>query len=219
MMTMIDSNHSLDHVYWLGGSPCAGKSSISKILAAHFDLSLYQVDDALEDQMQRLDPTLHPVLTDWLAATWNERWMKPVAELVQEAIAAYSEHFTLILQDILALPDHKPLLVEGTALLPRLVASVARNRNHMIWLVPTDDFQRTHYAGRDWIQHVLAECDDPEAAFVNWMERDSLFARWITAEASALGLALLEVDGTQSVEDNASEVASHFQLSALPSRF
>jgi 2-phosphoglycerate kinase len=216
---MINSTPRLDQVYWIGGSPCAGKSTVSQILATRFDLSLYRVDDALEDQMQRLDPLLHPALTNWLAAAWNERWMKPVETLVQEAIACYSEHFTLILQDILALPNHKPIVVEGTALLPRLVAAVSHNRQRMIWLVPTAAFQRTHYTRRDWVQHVLAECDDPEAAFANWMERDGRFARWVAAETAALELALLEVDGTRSVEDNASEVASHFALSAVSSRF
>src|SRR5687768_14715644 len=120
-MSMSDSERKLEHVFWLGGSPCAGKSSISDILASRFDLDVYRVDEAFEIHAQRFDPVSHPALTKWRAASWNQRWMQPIDSLVRNVIACYGEHFTLILEDVLSLPHHKPLLVEGTALLPRQV--------------------------------------------------------------------------------------------------
>jgi len=211
---MSDSKRKLEHVFWLGGSPCAGKSSISEILASRFDLDLYRVDEAFEVHAQRFDPTLHPTLTKWCASSWNGRWMQPIDSLVQDVIACYEEHFTLILEDILSLPNHKPLLVEGTALLPRQVAGVLAERNRALWMVPTVQFQRGHYSKREWVGEILAQCVDREAAFHNWMERDAGFARWVGAEVNALGLELLQVDGKHTVEDNALAVAAHFQLTA-----
>lgn len=213
-MSMSDLERKLEHVFWLGGSPCAGKSSISEVLASRFNLNVYRVDEAFEVHAQRFDPLLHPTLTKWCASSWNQRWMQPIGSLVQDVIACYGEHFTLILADIFSMPKDKPLLVEGTALLPRQVASVLPERNHAIWVVPTADFQRGHYSKREWVGGVLAQCDNAEAAFHNWMERDAEFARWVAAEANALGLELLQVDGKRTVEDNAMAVASHFQLTA-----
>ena len=213
-MSMSDSERKLEHVFWLGGSPCAGKSSISAILASRYDLNVYRVDEAFEVHAQRFDPSLHPTLTKWCASSWNGRWMQPIDSLVRDVIACYREHFTLILEDILSLPNHEPLLVEGTALLPRQVASVLPERNRAIWVVPTAAFQRAHYSKREWVGEILAQCADAGAAFHNWMERDAAFADWVTAEVNTLGLELLQVDGKDTLEVNAMTIAAHFHLSA-----
>lgn len=137
--------------------------------------------------------------------------MQPLETLVRDVIACYQEHFTLILADVFSMPKDRPLLVEGTALLPRQVAGVLAERSRAIWVVPTPDFQTEHYARRGWVPGVLEQCDEPEAAFHNWMERDAGFARWLTSEVEALGLELLRVDGQRTIEENAEAVASHFK--------
>ena len=209
---MSDSESKLENVFWLGGSPCAGKSSISNILANRFDLNVYHVDEAFDAHSQHLNPVLHPALTKWGKSSWNQRWMQSVDSLVKEVIACYREHFSLIVEDILSVPKGKPVLVEGTALLPSQVAKVLPTRNHAIWIVPTADFQLEYYSKREWICGVLEQCDDSEAAFQNWMERDSRFASWVMAEVKALGLEFLEVDGERTIEENAMAIAAHFQF-------
>ena len=37
---------ALAHVYWLGGSPCAGKSSIADSLVERYGFRLYRCDEA-----------------------------------------------------------------------------------------------------------------------------------------------------------------------------
>jgi 2-phosphoglycerate kinase len=202
----------LKNVFWLGGAPCAGKSSLSEFLAERFELDLYHVDDAFELHAQRFDPTCHPALTRWCAATWNERWTRPVSSLLREVIACYAEHFALILGDIRTASKQKTILVEGSALLPKQVARVLASRNHAIWMIPSGDFQREHYAKREWVRGIIEQCDNPQAAFQNWMERDVEFAQWLSAEVNVLELGLLTVDGERTVEENAMIVASHFGL-------
>jgi hypothetical protein len=201
-------------VFWLGGPPCAGKSSISEILAGRFKFDVYHVDEAFAAHVPRLDPALHPTLTRWCRPSWNECLMRPVESLVQDSIACCQEHFTLVLEDVLAMPADKPLLVEGAALLPRQVAGVLPERNRAVWVIPTPDFQRGHYSKRAWVGGILGQCDDPEAAFRNWLARDAGLARWVAAEASALGLGLLQTDGSRTMEETAAEVAAHFRLPA-----
>ena len=202
------------NVFWLGGSPCSGKSSISLILASRFDLDVYHVDDAFETHTQRLDPVHHPALTKWRDSSWDERLMQPINNLVQDVIACYGEHFALILEDIMEGSRRKSLLVEGTALLPRPVASVLTKRNQTIWIIPSADFQIAHYSEREWAWDIAAQCRDPEAAFHNWMERDIRFAELVESEAAALKLPILRVDGNRTLEENAETVARHFQLCA-----
>jgi 2-phosphoglycerate kinase len=203
---------SLGKIFWLGGSPCSGKTSISHILASRFDLDVYQVDEAFETYAQRLDPAHQPALAKWCESSWDQRWTRPIDKLVQDVIACYREHFALICDDVLNMPNGKSLLVEGTALLPRPVASLLTKRSHAIWVIPSADFQRAHYSERKWARDIVAQCSDPEAAFHNWMERDIRFAGWLEAEAARLDLPMLRVDGNRTLQQNAQAVAMHFQF-------
>jgi 2-phosphoglycerate kinase len=209
---MVESKRRPENVYWLGGSPCAGKSSVSEILARRFALDVYHVDEAFERHAQSFDPSRQPALAEWCASSWDERWMQPPADLVRNVIACYGEHFALILKDVLAAAGRKLLLVEGAALLPGLVAGLLPERSHAIWMIPSADFQREHYSRRQWARGVVGQCKNPEAAFDNWMERDARFAEWVEAEASALNLRTLKVGAGRTIEDNASAVAAHFRL-------
>ena len=210
--SMSESEEQLQNVFWLGGSPCAGKSSIGEILAGRFELDLYRVDEAFETHARGLDPAHQPALVKWCAASWDERWLQSIDRLVQDVIACYREHFALIREDILALPKRKPLLVEGTALLPRQVAGIVPEKSHALWLIPTANFQREYYPKREWARAIVAQCREPEVAFHNWMERDIRFAAWVEAEVTALNLQLLKVDGSRTIEENAEAVAAHFRL-------
>jgi hypothetical protein len=51
-------------------------------------------------------------------------------------------------------------------LLPAQVASVLSRPSHAIWLIPTADFQIAHYSHRDWVREILAECGEPDVAFL-----------------------------------------------------
>jgi 2-phosphoglycerate kinase len=199
-------------VFWLGGSPCAGKSSISEILAKRFGLEVYHVDEAFDLHLQHIDDARQPALMKWRESSWNQRWIQPIDDLVEDVIGCYREHFGLMYEDILKMQGENNLLVEGTALLPRQVASVSTHHNQAIWLIPSTEFHRAHYSQRDWAGDIMAQCDEPEVAFHNWMERDVRFARWVEQEANALNLAVLRVDGKRTLEENAESVAAHFEL-------
>ncbi len=208
---MSGSKGNLENVFWLGGSPCAGKSSISNILADRFNLNVYHVDEAFEKHTQGLEPAHQPALTKWCVSSWGERWMQPIDDLLQNVITCNQEHFALILKDILTMPKHKPLLIEGTALLPRQVAKVLPNRNHAAWVIAGADFQREQYWKREWARGIVEQCSNPELAFHNWMERDVQFAEWVETEVKDLGLQLIKVDGSRTIEENAEAIAAHFQ--------
>jgi 2-phosphoglycerate kinase len=199
-------------VLWLGGSPCAGKSSVAGILARRFGLDLYRVDEAFEQHVLRLDPARQPALVRWCAASANERWLQPIDVLLRDALDCYREHWGLVLEDVVARPKPRPLLVEGTALLPAEVAGAARLGRRALWLVAAPDFQRRHYRERAWARGVVASSDDPERAFDHWMERDVRFATWVAAEVDALGLRRLTVDGLRTVDEVAEEVATRLGL-------
>jgi hypothetical protein len=205
---------ALSHVYWIGGSPCAGKSTIVELLSEPHPFYGYNCDQAFERHGERVTPEKQPTFHKVLHMTWDEIWMRPVDLLLADEITIYGEEFAMILQDLLALPRSPPILAEGAALLPHLVDDVLANPWQAIWVVPDEAFQRKQYPRRGaWVQEILSQCREPEQAFQNWMDRDVAFGHRVSAEAAARGLQILRVDGQHTIAENAEIVRAHFRLS------
>ncbi len=146
----------------MGGSPCAGKSSIASLLADRSGLNVYHCDEAFAEHRQMIDPEKQPMLHKWTTSTWNELWMQPVETLLSEAIACYREHFQLVVAELLSRPGSEPILVEGNCLLPDDVHPWLSRRKQAIWMVTSADFVRTHYPNRGaWVQDIVSQCIDP----------------------------------------------------------
>ncbi|MCM3225970.1 ArpU family phage packaging/lysis transcriptional regulator [Terribacillus saccharophilus] len=159
---MVNLAQELSHIYWIGGSPCAGKTTIARKLAAEYGFTYYKCDDCYDDHMSRSTPDQQPNMYKIKDQTWNQVWSTQfcslsVEEQIEDVIRVYEEQFSLILEDLLSRPKTTPILVEGAALLSNLVAPLLTDLNHAIWLVPTPEFQVEHYKKREWIHRILKE--------------------------------------------------------------
>lgn len=201
---------ALAHVYWLGGSPCAGKSSVADALAAKYAWQLYCCDEAYERHLSIITPAAQPTLSRLSALTGDALWMRPHDQQLCEELQLYQEEFPLILADLLALPKRTPVLVEGNALLPRLISPLLVTVRQALWMVPVPEFQLQYYARRTWAKEVVASCTYPEQAFANWMQRDISFAACIVRQTIEQELTLLQVDGSRSLAETIELVEHHF---------
>ena len=68
----------LAHVFWMGGSPCSGKSSITELLSERTKLQYYSCDDAFTEHGKRVTALKQPAFHEVLHMTWDEIWMRPV---------------------------------------------------------------------------------------------------------------------------------------------
>ena len=205
------TTQAFSHVFWIGGSPCSGKTSITRLLARRYGLAEYHCDEEFTGHQQRATPGSEPRLHGLITQTCDEIWMRTLAAMVEHEIALYGEEFPMILADLLALAP-TPVLAEGTALLPQHVQAALGGGRQAIWIEPSEGFQRREYPRRAWIQEVLRTCSDPRAAFANWMNRDVAFAKVVTQHARDLGMRVIVVDGRHSMEQNAAIVAEYFGL-------
>jgi len=202
-------------IYWLGGSPCSGKTSIARRLARDHGLTLYLCDEAMARHMTQASAPAQPTMARLREMTPDEIWLEPVEDQVRRVQRFFREEFPLILADIANLP--RPLLVEGAAAMPELVVPLLYDPAHAIWLVPTAEFQHEHYRQRPWVQEIIGATSDPAQAWANWMTRDAAFADRMAAQAATMTLTCLRVDGQHDLEAMTAQVARHFRLSARDS--
>jgi 2-phosphoglycerate kinase len=201
-----------DLIYWIGGSPCSGKSTIAARLAADYGFQVYSCDEHFPEHMKQADARHHPTMHTLSHMSWDEIWMRPIEDQVEAVFKIYGEEFAMILKDLSTLPGNRPVLAEGAALLPKLVAGLLDDLSLGVWILPRPAFQRYHYSKREWIQGILEQCSDPQAAYHNWMERDARFAERVARQATALGLPVLVVDESLAIEELTGRVKQMFGL-------
>jgi shikimate kinase len=207
---MKDLRRDLPHVLWLGGSTCAGKTTVARLLAAEHGLRLYACDDAFEEHRRRARPERHPGFCRIMDLSGPELCALPVDQQVDGLTGFYQDQMEMIVEDLLQIPDGGPVLAEGSGLLPELVAPLLTDHGKALWMIATPEFRRRRYRERaqrgSWVREA------PEDVFRRWMERDDVLAARRSERASALGLAVLSVDGSLSIAETAGAVAHDLGL-------
>ncbi|HUZ03668.1 MAG TPA: hypothetical protein VMU89_25265 [Thermomicrobiaceae bacterium] len=203
---------SLAHVLWIGGPPDCGKTSIAARLAERHGLQVYHFDRHEPEHFARADPARHPALhaahPDRMGP--EERWVgsQPDA-MARDTIASWTERFDMALDDLRAMPSSPPIVAEGPGLFPDCVLPFIADARQAIWLVPSDDFKRASVLrrGKPGARH---ETSDPERAQRNLIARDLIMGAYVRRRAAALGLILVEVDGSRNLDEMATLVEQHF---------
>jgi len=190
-------------IYWIGGAPCSGKSTIAEKLAFKHGLSLFKSDDHMYAHMNLARAEKQPVMAKVASLGWSETWTRPVEVQVQDEFDFYREEFDMLLEELALYPQGQPILAEGNAWLPELLGRLQPPPEHSVFLIPTKEFQVANYSQRPFIKDILSQCADPQAAFENWMERDARFGENVDQAARQMGLPVIRVDGRLSIEENA----------------
>lgn len=200
------------NTYWIGGSPCCGKSSISERLVESFGFHYYKCDDNLERYLEVASKRNKKVSLKLKRSSIDEIFLRPVYEQVDDEITFYKEVFEQIIEDIKGLDNTQNVVIEGAALLPSCINALGISDSNYVCIVPTAEFQIEKYAERKWVDHYLRESKDKKRAYDNWMRRDVEFAKIVREDALDLGYKTIIVDGSESIEQNFEKVKSIFKL-------
>jgi hypothetical protein len=218
-----DVRERLSHVLWIGGGPCVGKTTLSRLLAGKWDLKIYNIDwHAVRDHAVP-EHALRPgtAIAAFTRLSMDERWAlpSPVA-LLERAIAVWQEGFTLVVEDLLALPRSRTIVAEGPGALPWCVAPLLSSARQGIFLVPTRD-RRDIVAVRRWgngQQGRFPGIVERERALASVSARDDLLDARIVSSCVELGLRCERLDGSLDLDDSLALVEDHFRehLPATP---
>ncbi|QHW29503.1 hypothetical protein GZH47_00735 [Paenibacillus rhizovicinus] len=200
------------NVYFIGGSPCSGKSTVAETIAKHYNFHYFKVDDFLDKYTARGAKQNKPNCIKQTQMTPEQIWMRNPEEQNAEELQFYEEVFEFLFQDIQAISSENKIITEGAALLPRLMKQTGIKQKHYVSITPTKKFQITHYKERPWVYNALEGCSDKEQAFKNWMDRDILFANEIRQQCVETGYTSFVNDGTILIDDLVKRVCLSFGL-------
>lgn len=185
-------------VYYIGGSPCSGKSTLAEMIATKYGFYYYKLDDKIEEHMKKAAEALKPRCKAYSGMTPEQVWMRTPEIQFKDEIGIYQEIFDYALFDLEKLNSSTPVITEGAGFMPELMKKVGIRINEYICIVPTCDFQIEKYSKRERVPYVLEGCSDKEKAFDNWMKRDIMFAKYAAENAEKYGYEVMWTDGRNS---------------------
>ena len=203
----------MNNMYFIPGSPCCGKSTLARRLAEKHGLIYVCCDDYQDEFLLRGQREGIPEiaqLAERFYSSLDGMWLRSAQELFSDELGYYEAAFSWLMEK-LAETD-RPLIAEGAALLPHRLKELGIKENQVLCMIPTEDFQRTQYARREWVAPYLAGCSDPETAFDNWMARDALMADFAAGMASKAGYTHLIIDGKKDLNAVFTVAEQHFDL-------
>lgn len=212
----MQASGKLGHVRWLAGGTGAGKSTVAAVLARRFSLDVYAGDRAEHDWLARCSPQRHPHLAAARSNRPGDNWRhRSAAQAFAGMAGRYGETVEFLVDDLLARPAERVVLVDYFGILPRDLAPLLSWPRQAVFLVPTPAFRRAALSRR---------YADPQRARANWgdldpaevlearLARDALWDAEVTEQADALGLTLLTIDGSTTPAALADELAARFGL-------
>jgi len=202
------------NVYYIGGSPCSGKSTTAEILSKKYDLYYFKVDDYLDKYMQSGAEKSYETCKKVSGLSGDQIWMRDPMLQCAEEFQWYEEVFEFIQGDLETISCKNGIITEGAAYLPKLMKSINVPYNRYISVTPGKEFQISHYSKREFVPYILRECSDKQKAFENWMERDILFAGRVQQQCKMVGYKSFINDGEVMVEDMVKMIEAHFELNA-----
>jgi hypothetical protein len=217
MLVHSDLAQKLPHVLWIGGSPCSGKSTIAHTLTRSYVFLDYHLDAWSNNHFARRIAEGDAEASAFLKMSMDERWIqRPVEELVREVLTSWTNDFSLVIEDLLALPKGNVIVAEGN-FFPACVAPYLSSAYQALWLVPTDSFceqgrrqRQVELSTRQKRHGVYNEGSDPDKRMRNIIARDCQLARYVKQQAKELSLTVHEVDGRRTREEMTELVERHF---------
>lgn len=207
---------ALHHILVIGGGSGAGKTTVARRLAADYGLQIYHAEQ-FSRYAVRTTPADAPLLHAFMAMDMDQRWLDRSPQVMFDTFHGFQgELFGPIVEDLLALPRHPPILAEGFTLLPRLLAPLVSRPNQAVWLLPTPRFRRAAFDSRGSTWDIPSRTRDPERALANLLARDQLFTDEVRSQVHALGLPFVEVDRNLGVDDVVNRVAAILHLKTPP---
>lgn len=221
----------LDHVYWLSGGFCAGKTTVSRILEDRCGVAVYHTDEHRRELFAEIDEEAYPESREWReyleAEGLDERFrrhlsMRMEGETGRIVLGGFRGMFAVLadrLREMSVASGQEALLVESAHSYPQFLQEWV-DRRRVIYLIAPPDLivKRSEMRRSAWEKN--PERVPPDLRRIKWtkqlsdLQNGSFVNRsaFIERTAREYGLPILEIHEGMSVEQVALHVQEHFGL-------
>lgn len=196
-------------VLFIGGSPCSGKSTVAERISKEYGAYYFKVDDFLDKFIGMAADKGYLICQKSIDMTPDEIWMREPLIQCEDEFLIYDEISEFVFGHLEKIADDF-IVTEGAAYTPNVMKKYKTKET--ISIIPTPDFQISHYKEREWVPYVLEGCSNKQQAFDNWMERDILFAKQVKAECEENKIPCIINDGFRTQNELFSIVKELFNL-------
>jgi hypothetical protein len=195
-------------LFWLIGGSGAGKTTVSRAVAARTGVAVYDMDAAYFGRY-RPDPQRHPAMTAWFSAENPMGWMLSLSWAEFDALyrAANAEMLDLLAVDLAGRDDER-LLIDGGITHPSVLARVIAPER--VLCLERDGASRA----REWetadsraeMRAAVLALPDGAALWARFLEYDRRLTATLGRESREAGVATLTWGEASSPEELAARV-------------
>ena len=104
--------HHLQNVYFIGGTACGGKTTMSQLIAKKYGMFYYNADDAMIEHLKIAKKEYQPAMSKQFESA-EAYFNRPVQEYSKWILDINAEALDMILMDLIKLSNTQCVIVEG----------------------------------------------------------------------------------------------------------
>lgn len=202
----------LKNVYFICGTPCGGKSSVSKTLGAKYNLPVYDIDERFDEHQAMSDPEYQPNMNQQFKDA-DEFFGRSVEEYLAWLKGNLREQMDFILLDLIRLSQNGPVICDCHLTMEDIARFSDPSRAVFLITDPTDIVERycdrpDHQGFNDYIHSATDYAKARETC------TKTLYTLNIDAYHAIRNSSFfwLERDDSRRIEETAALVAEHLGL-------
>jgi hypothetical protein len=207
-------SHHLQHVLWICGGACGGKTTMASMLADKYGMLHYNCDEHAVEYKKIASPEDHPATLRHFV-DWEWYFGRPGAEIARWLTDVLAEQFSMAVLDLVKLGADAGRRVVCEGCLPPGAVKRVGGFHKAIFLYPERELLLDQYFARDDKQDMLRLIDqlsDPAQMKRNVLDCAAVLLDDDLARAESLGLRTLIRGRDTTPEMMLREIEEHFGL-------
>jgi 2-phosphoglycerate kinase len=199
----IEDQGAAAQVILIGGAPLSGKTAAARLIGQRCGMPVISTDHLGEAARAVTTPSSNPDLHACTLIDHREYYASNLPErLFDDTLRAHRALWPAIEAVIRRhLQWAGPAVIEGWALLPHLVVTIASARLCAVWIEAPEAMMRLRLqAEADFVRGA----SDPSLLVERFLSRSAHMNEWLRAQASARGLPYVVLSGSESPHDESS---------------
>jgi len=208
----------LENVYFIAGTPCGGKTTVSRVLGKKYGIPVYDIDERFEEHQRMSDAEHQPAMNKHFKNA-DEFFGRSVPEYRDWLLGGTREQLDFVLLDLMRLSKNGKILCDCHLTLEQ--ASQVTNPARMAFMLKKPENLVEEYCNREDHQgfsNFIHSATDYEKAKTVCNETLLTLNAEFYENVKKSEYFWLERDDTRSVEQTVALVAKHFGFEEMSSK-